>query len=147
MSSQDDPFHHIQREVERMFRNLVYHRQLGTHFCEPTWSPPTDLVVSEDSALVIVELSGVPRDRVHVSLQGNLLEISGRRSPPAALKAGTRYHRAEIWFGDFRRQIELPWTADENKVDARHRDGLLEIHLVPAASSQRTQVTVEHHGP
>ena len=55
MSAQhDDPFHRLQRDVERMFHSLVYHRHPGAHFCEPAWSPPADLVVSEQSARVIV---------------------------------------------------------------------------------------------
>jgi HSP20 family protein len=146
MAQHDDPFHRLQRDVERMLRSLVYHRSLGTHFTEPVWAPPTDLVVSEHEARVIVELAGVPRDRVRVLIQGKLLEISGRRQPPEAQPAGTHYHRAEIWFGDFRRTIELPWLADENKVEAHYRDGMLEIQLVPAGTSQHTQVAVEHQG-
>jgi HSP20 family protein len=143
MSAQhDDPFHRLQREVERMFHSLVY--RPGTHFCEPAWSPPTDLVVSQESARVIVELAGVPRERVKVQLQGNILEISGRRNPPPQEQEGTHYHRAEIFFGDFRRTIELPWIADDTKVDARFRDGMLEIHLVPASVVVHAQIPVEH---
>lgn len=139
----DDPIRQIQREVERIFRNLVYHRPLASHFCDPAWSPAADLVVSERSARVIVELAGVPRERIRVQLRGATLEISGRRNPPAP-RSGNHYHRAEIWFGDFRRTVELPWVADENQVEARYRDGLLEIHLVAAAPAERTPVSIEH---
>ena len=142
--SNDDPFRHLQNEVERMFRQLVYNRNLGAHFGDPTWAPPTDVMVSRDAARVTVELAGVPRERIKVELQGNLLEIRGRRTPPPPPEEGTHYHRAEIWFGDFRRVIELPWVADQDKVDARYRDGMLEIHLVPAPSAQHTAVTIEH---
>jgi HSP20 family protein len=142
----DDSFHHLQREVERMFRSMIYHRNLGAHFGEPAWAPPADLVVSRDSARVILELAGVPRERIKVQLLGNKLEISGRRSPPIRQSEDTHYHRAEIWFGDFRRVIELPWIADENHVEAVYRDGLLEIQLVPAPVSQHTTVIVEQRG-
>src|SRR5881396_1793903 len=125
-SHDDDPLHHIQREVERMFRALVYHRQLSSHFGEPTWAPATDLVVSEHSARVIVELAGVPRERVRVRLTGQVLEISGRREQPHEL-GGAHYHLAEILFGEFRRAVELPWVADAEKVEAVYRDGMLEI--------------------
>jgi HSP20 family protein len=147
MSSQhDDPFHRIQRDVERMFRSLIYHRHGGAHFGEPVWLPATDVVVSDQSVRVIVELAGVPRDRVRVHIQGNTLEISGRRTPPAA-EPGTHYHCAEIWYGDFRRTIELPWIADQNQVEARYRDGMLEIQLVPASTAAMTRIAVEHPGP
>ena len=65
-----DPFEIAQREVERLWRDLVYHRLPSSHFSEQPWAPPTDVVVNDTSARVIVELAGVPRDNVHVRLRG-----------------------------------------------------------------------------
>ena len=98
-----------------MFLDLVYQRHPSCHFTEPTWSPAADVMVSEDSARVIMELAGVPRENVRVRLQGRILEVSGRRHSPKD-PALSHYHRAEILFGDFRRVIELPWEADEKRV-------------------------------
>ncbi|MBI5709008.1 MAG: Hsp20/alpha crystallin family protein [Candidatus Eisenbacteria bacterium] len=140
-----DPLESLQRQVERLFHDLVYHRHPSSHFAEPRWSPPADLVVSEHGARVILELAGVPREGVKVQLRGNVLEVSGRRDPPQE-SAGTHYHRAEIYFGDFHRLVELPWEADPAKVDAIYRDGMLEIRLRPAPLSQRTEVPIEEQG-
>jgi len=103
-------------------------------------------VVSEDSARVIVELAGVPRESVRVRLLGNILEISGRRLPPGE-PSTAHYHLAEISFGDFRRTLLLPWPADESSVDARHRDGMLEIHLRRSPVPQEMPVTIQHERP
>lgn len=130
MPPEDDPMDKLQRDVERLFHNLVYHRPV-THFGEPTWAPPADLVVSESTARVILELAGVPRESVRVRLRGNVLEVSGVRETPQEVK-GAHYHRAEIYFGPFRRTIELPWPADEQNVEAKYRDGMLEIRVVAA---------------
>jgi HSP20 family protein len=136
-----DPFEIAQREVERLWRDLVYHRLPSSHFSEQPWAPPTDVVVNDTSARVIVELAGVPRDNVHVRLRGRSLEVSGRRQPP--LKSpGVHYHRAEIYFGDFQRMIDLPWEADPRRIAASYHDGMLEIRLQPLASARRTTVTV-----
>jgi HSP20 family protein len=129
--------------VERLFHGLVYQRHPASHFCEPAWSPATDVVVSEQSARVILELAGVPRENVRVRLVGRLLEITGRRNPPQE-PGDVNYHRAEIMYGEFRRTVELPWEADEERVDARYRDGMLEIYLYPAPTPLRTVVVVEH---
>jgi HSP20 family protein len=141
----DDTLEGLQREVERLFHDLVYHRHPATHFGEPSWSPPADLVVSPTSARVLLELAGVPRERVRVTLRGRTLEITGRREPPSEAR-GSHYHRAEIYFGDFRRAIELPWDADEKSIEARFRDGMLEIELsrLPAASA--TDVAIKERG-
>ena len=127
-----DPYEIAQREVERLWRDLVYHRHPGTHFAEQPWVPSMDVVVTEAQARVIVELAGVPREGVRVLLRGRTLEIIGRRQAPEATP-GAHYHRAEIYFGDFRRQIELPWEADAARIEAIFRDGMLEIHVQATA--------------
>ena len=135
----EDTLEGLQREVERLFHDLVYHRHPATHFGEPSWSPPADLVVSPNAARVLLELAGVPRERVKVVLRGRTLEITGRREPPGEAQ-GSHYHRAEIYFGEFRRVIELPWEVDPDSVKATYREGMLEVWL--SAVPQRTEIAV-----
>jgi HSP20 family protein len=137
-----NPLESLQREVERLFHDLVYRRHPASHFAEPRWSPAADLVVSKESARVIFELAGVPRESVKVLLRDNVLEVSGRRSPPQE-PAGTHYHRAEIYFGDFRRLVELPWKADEASVEAVYREGMLEVRLRRAPEPERKEIEIE----
>src|SRR5262249_6066791 len=139
----EDPRQTLQRNVERLLRNIVYKRHHATHFSEPEWAPAVDLVVADDSARVIVELAGVPREHVRVRLQGRTLELRGRREHPHEPGAAP-YHLAEILFGDFRRVVELPWDADPDRVEAQYRDGMLEIHLLPAPSTGHQQIEIEH---
>lgn len=141
-----DPLENIQREVERLFHDLVYRRHPSAHFAEQPWVPPADLVVTERSARVIVELAGVPRENVRVRLRGNLLEVSGRRVAPQE-PAGAHYHRAEIYFGEFSRVVELPWEADEASVSAAYRDGMLEIQLKAVPAPTATDVPVRESAP
>jgi len=139
----DDSLEGLQRKVERLFHSLVYQRQLSSHFAEPSWAPAADLIVGPQGARVIVELAGVPREQVRVTLRGRRLEVSGRREPPHESSVDAHYHRAEIFFGDFHRVIDLPWDADERTIAARYRDGLLEIDLKPvAATTRRRNISV-----
>jgi HSP20 family protein len=140
--STDDPIESLQREVERLFHDLVYRRHPSSHFGEPRWSPPADLVVSADAARVILELAGVPRERVRVTLRGRTLDVSGRRETPGE-PGGAHYHRAEIFFGDFRRTVELPWDADPDSIDAAYRDGMLEIRIRKSPAPTTTEIPVE----
>jgi HSP20 family protein len=140
--SPSDPIENLQREVERLFHDLVYHRHPSAHFAEQPWMPPADLVVSERSARVILEIAGVPRESVHVRVSGRLLEVSGRRTAPQE-PAGAHYHRAEIYFGDFRRVVELPWDADEKTITATYREGMLEVRLTPLPAPRPTRISIE----
>jgi HSP20 family protein len=137
-----DPLEHLQREVERLFRDLVYRRHPASHFAEPAWSPPADLVVSKHDARVLVELAGVPRESIQVRLRGRLLEVSGRREAPRA-PGDTHYHRAEIYFGDFRRGVELPWDADASSIEAQFKDGMLSVRLRRAPVPVATEIEIE----
>jgi len=137
------PLESLQREVERLFHDLVYRRHPASHFAELRWSPAADVMVAKHTARVLFELAGVPKDSFKVRLRGSTLEVSGRR-PNLQEPSGTHYHRAEIYFGDFRRVIELPWEADETKVEALYRDGMLEVRLRRAAPVRRE---VEVEGP
>lgn len=143
MSRANDPYEGLQREVERLFHDLVYHRHPASHFAETPWSPPADVVMTAEEARVIFELAGVPRENVQVRLQGRALAVSGRRQPPQEPQ-GFHYHRAEIYFGEFRRVVELPWDADPEHVEAIYRDGLLEVRLVAApARPARQEIPIE----
>jgi HSP20 family protein len=138
---QNDPFELVQREVERLWRDLVYHRHPGAHFAQQPWAPPADVVVSEDSARVILELAGIPRNAVRLRLEGRTLIVSGRRVPPQELH-GAHYHRAEIYFGTFERALELPWEADPNGIQAHYRDGMLEIRIRSATGGRVKDVPI-----
>ena len=142
MPSDDRP-ERIQRQVERLFHDVVYQRHPACHFAESTWAPAADVVVSDHSARVILELAGVPRDKVRVRVRGQVLEISGRRDPPRD-PATSHYHRAEIYFGEFRRLIELPWNANDAKIEAHYRDGMLEIQVVRARVVTPVAVEPQH---
>lgn len=141
-----DPFETAQREIERFWRDLVYRGHAHAHFEEQPWVPAADVVVAEHSARVILELAGVPRNSVRVRLQGRVLEVSGRRVPPQE-PAGAHYHRAEIYFGEFRRLIELPWEADENGIEAHYRDGMLEITIQATVHEPSREVPIREATP
>ena len=140
----EDPRETLQRSVERLLRNLVYQRHPASHFADPEWAPAVDLVVTGRSARVIVDLAGVPREQVRVRLHGKVLEISGHREPPHE-RGEAHYHLAEILFGDFKRSVELPWEADPERVEARYRDGMLEIHILPVATAGTRRIPVKRH--
>lgn len=141
MSYSEDPNETLQRELERLFHDLVYQRHPASHFSETAWEPSADVMVSPDEARVVLELAGVPREDLRVRLIGRMLEITGHRARVEGT-AGARYHRAEIFFGDFRRVIELPWEVAAD-VRARFRHGLLEISLKRAPVPSATELKSE----
>lgn len=91
-----------------------------------TWHPPTDLYETDEKFIVRIEIAGMHKEEFCVSLENNILTVSGSR-PDMSLKRS--FHQMEIPFGDFKTNIELPSPVDADSVTAEYRDGFLNIHL------------------
>jgi len=92
------------------------------------WTPAVDVCEADDHYEVIVELAGVRHDAIKVYTERGHLVVTGWRHDPTSPQK-VRWHQMEIEEGQFRRRIALPSAVDEEKIDARFRDGLLRIRI------------------
>jgi HSP20 family molecular chaperone IbpA len=98
------------------------------------WHPPTDVYEQGDSLIVVVEIAGMHDSDFSVVLQGQRLIIGGARGRIAP--ADSAYHQLEIPFGEFRAEVDLPWTVLRDSVTASYRDGFLRVELPRALDYQ-----------
>ena len=75
-----------------------------------------------------------------LSIQQNLLTVSGTRNVEANEQA--QNYRRERFDGEFRRVITLPDDVDPERVEAKYRDGVLQITIQRHESSRPRQITV-----
>ena len=75
-----------------------------------------------------------------VSLQQNLLSVSGSRK--VDVNENAEYYRRERFDGDFRRVISLPDDVDPERVQAKYRDGVLQITVQRREAARPRQITV-----
>ncbi len=92
------------------------------------WRPAADVYEAEDAILIRLEVAGIPRDQIHVTIDGDLLRVRGVRRPPAGEERG-RPQQVEIAFGPFERalRIEAPFLRDG--IRAKLEDGILVVSL------------------
>ncbi|TLF50775.1 Hsp20/alpha crystallin family protein [Halomonas urmiana] len=86
---------------------------------------------TDDAVRVYVFAAGLSADDLEVSLQDNVLTVSGRRGPEAAREdasAPTEF-RSERFRGEFSRSLALPDGLDIERAEARFRDGVCEVLL------------------
>ena len=102
-----------------------------------TWSPPTDIFEIDDSLLVLVEIAGMQKGNFNVAIGERHLIISGSRPAPHNIKAA--FHQMEVRHGDFRVDVDLPWSVDEDRVEATYDDGFLRVSL-PKVKAQHIHV-------
>jgi HSP20 family protein len=98
------------------------------------FEPPTDVYETPDRLVVRMEIAGLRPEELEVSLSvdGQLLTISGRREDPGA-GIPRKYYTLEIECGEFARQIPVRAAVERAAVSASYADGFLEVVLPKAA--------------
>jgi HSP20 family protein len=104
------------------------------------WSPALDLYQNSDNVVAVVELPGMRREDIEISLHDGTLTISGERKRETS--NGEKAERTERYIGKFRRSITLPTRVDANKVSATYRDGILTVTLPKATEAKPKQIPV-----
>ena len=106
------------------------------------WSPLVDITEDEKEYLIKAELPEVKKEDVKLTIQDNVLSISGERKYEKEEK-GKKYHRVERAYGSFMRSFTLPEDADGSKVSAEYKDGVLKVHLPKSEKAKPKAIEVK----
>jgi len=99
------------------------------------WMPPVDIQETEEGYRLAAELPGMTKDDINITLENNVLRLSGERKLEKDVKKES-FHRIERAYGNFQRSFSLPHQVNSEKVEAAFKDGVLTI-LVPKAEQAR----------
>ncbi len=103
--------------------------------------PPINMGITDNSVEVYFFVPGMNPDDIDITLEKNLLSITGERKSPVELKEGEKeYLREERFKGKFKRVITLPEDVDPDKTEAVYRDGVLHISIAKREDSQPRQI-------
>jgi HSP20 family protein len=105
------------------------------------WSPALDLYQNNDNVVAVIELPGMRKEDIEISLHDGTLTIAGERKSQS-VDNGESAERTERFTGKFRRSITLPTRVDANKVNATYKDGILTITLPKAEEAKPKQIQV-----
>lgn len=106
------------------------------------WSPALDLYQSNDNVVALVELPGMRKEEIEISLHDGMLTIRGERKRESNSGNGEKAERTERYIGRFRRSIVLPTRVDAGKISATYRDGILTVTLPKAEEVKPKQIQV-----
>src|SRR5260221_13197902 len=107
---------------------------------ETHWIPNTDVYVTEGHLVINVELAGMRREDLELSVEGNRLMISGQR-PDGGRGAKCKFLVMEINYGSFECVIETPEGYDLAQAKAAYQNGFLRVE-VPQAVRTSKQILV-----
>lgn len=108
------------------------------------WHPAADVYHASDATLVRLEIAGVPRDQIQVTLDGEVLRVRGVRRPPASEERG-QPQQVEIASGPFERSLRIDAPFHREAVRAKLEDGVLTVTL-PRQPEGARQIRVEPGG-
>jgi HSP20 family protein len=107
-----------------------------------TQPPATNVVERKDESVVTVELPGVAKEDVKLSMEEDLLTIKGERKV-SQLPEGARWIRSERRSGEFFRTIQLPHPSKADGITAELTNGILRIVIPKAEEARPREIAVK----
>lgn len=128
----------LRDEMDRLFDFAWPTRDSGLF---SGWSPALDVHDEKDNLVVQVELPGLKKDEIDISLHDGVLTVSGERKQEREQKEGESF-RSERYFGKFQRSVTLPVAVNAQNIKATYKDGVLTVHLPKAEEAKPKQIAV-----
>ena len=114
-------------------------RESDTRETETFVAPPASLIEDSDGYLLQVEMAGVNKEGLEITMEDNELTIIGRRSLPTI--DGNLLHR-ESRRENYRRTFEIDPSIDFNKINAKMDQGILTLTLPKAEHVKPRRISV-----
>jgi len=105
------------------------------------WLPAVDIQETEDSYRLLAELPGLTRDDIQITLENNVLRLSGERKLEKDTKR-ENYQRIERTYGSFARSFALPLQVNTEGVQAAFENGVLTITVPKAEQSKPRKIAI-----
>jgi HSP20 family protein len=94
-----------------------------------SFSPRVDIYADEKNIFIQAEIPGINKADMKISLQDNILTISGTKKKRDEKNEDKQYFRNEIIYGDFSRSFSLPDDINPDNVEAVFENGVLKIKV------------------
>jgi HSP20 family protein len=128
-------FGQVVRQMNKMMDQL--HKGYFSFCPAETWTPAVNVYENDTAYVVCVDLAGVDKEKIDLTVIDNELRLRGQRVVPTtpgqregeAPTARLRVHLMEIDHGPFCRQVQLPNNVDKDRIAAQYLNGMLWIEL------------------
>ena len=133
-----DEFRRLESEMDQLFGRGSL--PAGIRAMRRGTFPPINVGATPERVDVYLFAASLDPKSLDISIQQNLLAVSGERKVP--FDEAADYYRQERFDGEFRRVITLPDDVDPDRVEARYRDGVLQITVQRREAARPRQITV-----
>ena len=105
-----------------------------------TYTPRTDIYETDENVVLMVDMPGVSEDSIDITLENNILAITGNSMDIAPEGYGLVF--AEYEPGDFERSFRLTDQINRDGIQAAYRDGVLSLTLPKAEKAKARKIKI-----
>ena len=128
----------LRREMDRLFDDVFTG---DGEAARTVWSPRADVAETADAYVLHLDLPGIDRDTLDVTLDDGTLKISGQRRHETEVKDG-KMHRVERAYGRFFRSFSLGSDLDPEAIEASYDDGVLTVRVGKSEARQPRRIPI-----
>lgn len=137
-----EPFDWLRGEFDRFFDDLSF-RNLEPIPQGSSHVPALEMEENDDHYRLCAELPGMTADDVEIDVAEGILTISGEKKEQREEKDKDKgFMFSERRYGRFRRSVQLPSSADQNKIDARFDNGVLTVTIGKNAKADKKRIEI-----
>ena len=132
----------FRKEMDRLFDTGS--REGNSNVVTSDWSPAVDVKETDKDFMIVADIPGVDPKDIEVHMENGILTIKGQRESE---KKDERdgYKRIERSYGSFYRRFSLPDTANADKINAKSKNGVLEVTIPKHEKVQPRKISVLDH--
>jgi len=135
-----EQFHGLRDELNRLFE-APFGELSRAGECFNVWAPALDLREDNENFVAAIELPGLQKEDIEVSVHDGVLSVSGERRREKKDQESEAY-RTERFYGRFHRTLSLPKPVQIEAVKATYKDGILSITLPKTEEAKPKQIEV-----
>jgi len=94
-----------------------------------TLAPACDIRQTADKYIITMDLPGMRKSDIKITLNGSLLSITGRRESKIEKKEDGKMLLQERTVGSFSRTFKLPGKVKQDKIEAEYENGTLTLEI------------------
>ncbi|HET6341604.1 MAG TPA: Hsp20/alpha crystallin family protein [Gemmatimonadota bacterium] len=135
----------LPRQLDRWMSEAFGDLQLGTAENLRTWFPATDVSETPDELTLRLEVPGLSREDVALSIERHALTVRGEKRQESTTE-NENFYRSERSYGSFERSFALPSHVDTDGVKASMENGVLTIRFPRREEAKARPIEIEGGG-
>lgn len=108
-----------------------------------SWRPLYDLFITRDRLVLIIEVPGVEKEDISLSISPRGVVVQGRRTAAKVITEGKVFYNLEIPYGRFERRIPFPIEVRTKNVEVDLANGLLTMVFTLTVQDVERVITIE----